>query len=803
MIEKKYRITVDKTTQLKKPIKKEIKKIHQRLINAEEITIPEFIEFMDKGYTWSGGVFDGKLKNVNWGSQSIFGLDFDNNKTIITLEEVISRFKEFNIVPQVLYETFSSSKDLMKFRVVLFIDHEISKKEDFNFLSNGLKLIFPEADNRCFSMCTFFFTGNNPQLISNEPIQLENLIHMTTSHYYTSCQFTRRLKKALDGSSFNNYSNSAQIREILYKNNYSNSHFSAQIDKNNKVKIDWNVARERVKILDEFFSGYWLDHMSIFYLATNMIQINGGIKKMKDIMTEHNTAGRTSYTDNNFSIFSYIKFLQYPAIPISVFSPFPEDAELHDMLGEIRDQRGKIEILVKTEKISLKDAEEEFEKEFNRVMEEGETGNIYIFKLPTALGKTKKLTNLENVTIALPTNNLKNEISQRMEVEITRSPDAIQFNDNVNIRKYQSIYINGNPEEGIKFIKNVSKENSEDSMVALTYLDESFNLRHSPETLVITHSRAIISDFQHPTLIFDEDPIDKILEINQMSISDLKGLISMRLSGNEDLKNLLQILESSEPNIVNKTPPVYHLLDTIKNLMKNINISLSNIPMFLESEYFIKDSMIQDKIHYIKKNELTKSKKIIILSATIDPMFYEQLFGDRVHVFDPGEVEMKGKIIQYTKRSCSRKSLSKYVAKISEEVGDSTVITFKAYVNSFTNSQKEIYFGNCSGYDTLSNQNLTVVGTPHLNNNKYFLFAKILGINYTIEDIEMTYQWIEHNGFRFKFNTFFHEGLRNIHLSLIESEIVQAVGRARTLRYDCTVRLYSNFPLKQSSEFIY
>jgi len=276
-----------------------------------------------------------------------------------------------------------------------------------------------------------------------------------------------------------------------------------------------------------------------------------------------------------------------------------------------------------------------------------------------------------------------------------------------------------------------------------------------------------------------------------------------RFSRNEDFKNLLKILESSEPNMVQKTPPVAHLIDPIKDVMKNINIPLSNIPMFLESDYYIKDSMIEDKIHYIKKNELSNSKKIIILSATIDPMFYQQLFGDRVHVFDLGEVEMKGKIIQYTKRSCSRRSLSKYVTKISEEVGDSTVITFKAYVNSFTNSQKEIYFGNCSGYDFLSNQNLTVVGTPHLNNIKYFLFAQILGINYTNEDTEMTYQWIEHNGFRFKFNTFFHEGLRNIHLSLIQSEIVQAVGRARTLRYDCTVFLYSNFPLKQSEEFIY
>ena len=124
---KKYRITVDKTKQVKKPERDETDRIYYRLIDAEETTIPEFMEFIDNGYTWSGGVFDGNLKNDTWRSQSIFGLDFDNIKTIITPEEVISRFKEFNIIPQVIYETFSSSKDLMKFRVVLFLDQEISK----------------------------------------------------------------------------------------------------------------------------------------------------------------------------------------------------------------------------------------------------------------------------------------------------------------------------------------------------------------------------------------------------------------------------------------------------------------------------------------------------------------------------------------------------------------------------------------------------------------------------------------------------------------------------------------------------
>jgi hypothetical protein len=103
-------------------------------------------------------------------------------------------------------------------------------------------------------------------------------------------------------------------------------------------------------------------------------------------------------------------------------------------------------------RISLPEAQEKFDQEFKKVMEEGETGKIYIFKLPTALGKSKKLTNLEDVTIALPTNKLKDEISQRMDVVNTKSPEPIEFQNSVNKKKYHSIYTNGIPEEGIEFV---------------------------------------------------------------------------------------------------------------------------------------------------------------------------------------------------------------------------------------------------------------------------------------------------------------------------------------------------------------
>ena len=46
-----------------------------------------------------------------------------------------------------------------------------------------------------------------------------------------------------------------------------------------------------------------------------------------------------------------------------------------------------------------------------------------------------------------------------------------------------------------------------------------------------------------------------------------------------------------------------------------------------------------------------------------------------------------------------------------------------------------------------------------------------------------------------------NDNLRNIQLGLIESDLLQAVGRNRTLRKDATAYVYSNLPLRQTTQF--
>lgn len=120
------------------------------------------------------------------------------------------------------------------------------------------------------------------------------------------------------------------------------------------------------------------------------------------------------------------------------------------------------------------------------------------------------------------------------------------------------------------------------------------------------------------------------------------------------------------------------------------------------------------------------------------------------------------------------------------------VITFKKYSDS-----SDIYFGNSEGVNSMKGQDLAVIGTPHIPNFLYEMLAYQIGYETTEKDI-MRYIEVSHNGFRFWFYTYKNELLRQIQFWMIESELEQSVGRARLLREDCTVYLYSDYPLIQS-----
>lgn len=57
---------------------------------------------------------------------------------------------------------------------------------------------------------------------------------------------------------------------------------------------------------------------------------------------------------------------------------------------------------------------------------------------------------------------------------------------------------------------------------------------------------------------------------------------------------------------------------------------------------------------------------------------------------------------------------------------------------------------------------------------------------------------ISNEDYKFWFNTYDNEALRRIQLWFIHSELEQAAGRARLLRFNCIVKLFANLPLEQA-----
>ena len=177
---------------------------------------------------------------------------------------------------------------------------------------------------------------------------------------------------------------------------------------------------------------------------------------------------------------------------------------------------------------------------------------------------------------------------------------------------------------------------------------------------------------------------------------------------------------------------------------------------------------------------------------------YSLFFKDRkINCIECREARYKGKLIQDCSLSFSRRDIDgdeEFFNKIIKENPNAKhIITFMKYKHQANNCM--IHYGNTEGCDYMKGEDIVVVGTPHYNEMVYKLFAAHLGINV---NTKMKFSEVEDDGFKYWLHTYEEPHLRKIQLWLLKSELIQAVGRARLLRYDCTVKLYASIPLSQA-----
>lgn len=813
-MEYNYTVTLDITRQAKKPNKNEIPTISNRLTLQTGLTVNELFTYLTQpySYTWCPSLFNGKRKNDNWEGQMVFALDFDCG---VKPDEVIKQFNDFGIRPNIIYYSFSDSTELRKFRIILLVDTVVTDYEQALAVRKGLINTFPQCDKSCKDAARMFFGGKNGELLNAEPIRLEKIVEFICinlisgddnqtrkieENWYNLLLYNNDIQKSAKNDEKSKKSTSTVIPQTqLHTNKY--------LESLKNHNFNFEKMKDRVQIFREFSEGKRLSHDELLGLATNLIWTKGGLSKMKSTMLKYNHLGITDYSQHNFNILPYVKKMGYYPMWLKKFSPYPDDWNYTNLISAGKDTRGMIEVLEPQTKITLEQGEQEFERVFNEIINK-ENNKIYLIKATVGLGKTGKITNLNQYTLAFPTHDLITEVSNRMTVDYVTTPPIPTFFDKQHNDKIGYLYKSGLNKEVYSIIRSIATDtsrdynNAKDRTLAMQYLENNTKATKSSETVLTTHIRAMMNEYQHDTIIFDEDPLDSLIEIKRLDTKDLHIINNGQFS-QEATREALTYINSIKPGEMTETPRYAVDYEQLLPAILWSDVS-SNVIRFFDSTYFTKDERYDHVVHYITKRELPSDKKIIILSATAPIPIYKKLFGDRLEVIDIGNVINQGNVEQHTNRSFSRSSLTKVdLDEIKELVGNKPVITFQSFSDKINSDNLEIHYGNCEGFDSLKGQDIVVLGTPHLNNIFYFLYAKVLGIKLDDEGYLMRHQKIEWNGFRFMFMSFNDEQLRTIQLSLIESELQQAVGRARTIRTDAKVMVYSNLPLTITDKFVY
>ena len=93
---------------------------------------------------------------------------------------------------------------------------------------------------------------------------------------------------------------------------------------------------------------------------------------------------------------------------------------------------------------------------------------------------------------------------------------------------------------------------------------------------------------------------------------------------------------------------------------------------------------------------------------------------------------------------------------------------------------------------------LLVIGALHRPDYVYKLIAVALGHRLGLDTTqELVNRRVCRNGFEFYAVSFDDTFLQEVQFALIETELEQAVGRARIGEHNCRVDMYTNIPLPQ------
>lgn len=570
----------------------------------------------------------------------------------------------------------------------------------------------------------------------------------------------------------------------------------------------------KCKLIDDFANGSRkLSHDELFGIATNLIQVENGDKYFMETISEYPYL----YTDDvkNRKWEADLSYMSgyYPESCDKYCPYYEECTHCKNILLTVHTKRGSMEKIAgyREEFVSMEEMQEDVYDAISRAFHAREK-KFYIIKAMTGAGKSHSYIKLmwehsdRRFLIAVPTNLLKDEIFKKaksMGLKVMKTPSLEAIKDEIPSsiwKRIQRMYKGGQHKLVHPYIKKELEK--KDIPCLRKYMEKRERLKTWAGCVITTHRYLLNMDKERleefDPVIIDEDILFKSIISNQgeISVSDLKRL-KKETTDSQLSKKIKKLLKASETQSCIKMEG-FEWDDEDRNKKS----MLFDISSFCQAKRFYlrrhenEEKLAEDIFAFLKPADFP-GEKYIIVSATTDKKICGWYFGeDNIDFYECKKAEYKGELKQYCGKSMSRSCLNSNKGMIEKLMkhfcmDEDKTITFK---NEGIGS---LHFGNTEGSNMLEGKDILVVGTPYHAEFLYKLAAISMGIEFDEEE-KMTLQTIDHNGYRFQFTTFQNEELRKIHLWMIESELEQAVGRARLLRNACTVNLFSNFPLGQA-----
>ena len=607
-----------------------------------------------------------------------------------------------------------------------------------------------------------------------------------------------------------------------------------------------NEIRKRCKLFREFESGERrLYHEELYGISTILIHVETGASEFKKILFKYSDYyDEPKYKRWDFYL-KYIKEENYNPMGCDKYCPYKDKCSHgKNILTTVKPERGTMERVSNYPEVyhSIGEVQEDLLKKIEQAIA-ADDKRWHVIKAQTAAGKTEAYLNLiltSGLTflIVVPTNKLKQDVKLRAVekgIDLMVTPSLDEIKDEMPDYIWEQIESFRDTGQHSKVHPFISKAVEEEKIPCLEkYLKKLKKFETYEGNAITTHRRFLNMDKKmlnrYDVVIIDEDIILSSIAPNQceISISKLKNILSEAKEEKKRydqkkgtykllIKKIKKLLKATETDTMIELPGFEW--DSEKDKEKNKGhdtedegeddeededgiTAMADIPSFCLAEHFMlrkaseEKNLKKDCIVFLKPYKF-KDIKHIMVSATVDKDICEYCFGKQnVKFYECKQARYAGTLNQYYDKAMSRHCIDEdpdILRKISEWSGFKYMITFKKYNIS------DMYFGNAIGCDYLKGQDIDVVGTPYQVDFLYKLLPFTLDLDVD-EDAAMKPCRVCHNGYIFTFTTYGeeHDVLRKFHFWMIESELEQAVGRARLLRCDCTVNLFSNFPIKQA-----